>query len=400
MSLKFVVPEPYKDHMTSRAKLKPKYEKKEAWRAKRYRLSIPPVLSPTGKRQKLWFATPEEAEEAAEIYQNNRDNATAPLRLYKEWSLAAQITLPEVLKAGMDWWDARFKSVTFKTLVDETLAAKGHLSGLYHDRLQYVANQFESLNDKLVSDIAPLDLEPIFNKLRNRRATYNSAVRHLKVFFSYGKSLRYLQENPVSGRPIIGKAGKEVEVIPLSLVAPMLQDALDNERELLPYLIFGFFCGIRPGGELLELNWKQVDFEEEEITVTSKASKTWQTRHVKISDNAMAWLEAYRQAGGKTDASEPIVPFTKNQLRDKRRNSWKRISGGAEWVQDGMRHTFASHHYAMHKDVNEVCSQLGHTSPQMFNAHYRKGVKLKEAQEFWNIRPASNKPKLLQFPAA
>jgi integrase len=311
------------------------------------------------------------------------------------------VTLLELVKAGLDVFSARTKSVTFKVLVDETLGAKLHRSTFYAERLRYVAGQFASINDKLVSDITPVDLEPTFAELRSRPATYNSAVRHLKVFFSYGKAMRYLQENPLTGRSIIEKPGDEVEVIPHHLVEAMLADALVNQLDLLPYLVFGFFCGIRPTGELRKLYWRNVDWEEREITVTSKASKTWQTRHIKISDNAIAWLERYQELGGSVDPEKEIVPFTYYQQRDRRAECWERISQGADWVQDGMRHTFASNHYALHKDINLICLQLGHSSPKMLDAHYRKGVKPKEAEIFWQIYPPANlEKKVVAFAAA
>ena len=35
----------------------------------------------------------------------------------------------------------------------------------------------------------------------------------------------------------------------------MLEHAFENDLTLLPYLVFGFFAGIRPDGELQKLEW-------------------------------------------------------------------------------------------------------------------------------------------------
>lgn len=365
-------------------------------------LSIPPALSGTNKRQKLYFASREEAEEAAQVHETKRENFGGSLNvltslrmaeaanayaLLDESHLKDKVSLLECVKAGLEVLQSRSKSVSFAELVTQTLNAKEHRSPFYCDRLKYVAGQFDFLNHRLVSDITPLDLEPKFQELRNRPATHNSALRHLKAIFSHGESLHYLQRNPLNGRSVIEKAGGEVEVIPWPLTEKMLTDALLHDLELLPYLVFGFFCGIRPTGELCKLLWKHVDWEECEVTVISKASKTWQTRHVKISENALAWLHRYREAGGSVEPEEKIVPFTPYVLRDHRQECWGRISEGEQWVQDGMRHTFASNYYAAHKDIHTLCLMMGHSSPRMLDAHYRKGVKAKEAAKFWGIYP-------------
>jgi len=39
---------------------------------------------------------------------------------------------------------------------------------------------------------------------------------------------------------------KEVEIINNEHVKKMLEHALENDLELLPFLVLGFFCGIRP----------------------------------------------------------------------------------------------------------------------------------------------------------
>jgi len=54
----------------------------------------------------------------------------------------------------------------------------------------------------------------------------------------------------------------------------MLEMALVNDLDLLPYLVLGFFCGIRPVGELNLLQWSDVDFQNRSVTIRSTVSKT------------------------------------------------------------------------------------------------------------------------------
>jgi len=47
----------------------------------------------------------------------------------------------------------------------------------------------------------------------------------------------------------------------------MLNHALENDLQLVPFLVFGFFAGIRPKGELMKLRWPDVQPEASEIVI-------------------------------------------------------------------------------------------------------------------------------------
>ena len=107
-----------------------------------------------------------------------------------------------------------------------------------------------------------------------------------------------LTNNPVSRLDFVESPPEEVEVIPPEDVVTMLETALRNDFGLLPYLVLGFFCGIRPAGELPLLQWSDIDLDAKSVTMRSAVSKTKRRRFPEISENAIAWLEAYRQRGG------------------------------------------------------------------------------------------------------
>jgi len=84
-------------------------------------------------------------------------------------------------------------------------------------------------------------------------------MRHLRAFFNFGIKRGYLINNPLSRLDFIKPSPKEVEVVSPEDVARMLEMALRNDLGLLPYLALGFFCDIRPRGELTLLQWSDVD---------------------------------------------------------------------------------------------------------------------------------------------
>lgn len=54
----------------------------------------------------------------------------------------------------------------------------------------------------------------------------------------------------------------------------MIGHALKDDLDLLPYLVFGFFAGIRPDGELQKLEWDDVKLSSKEIVIRPEVSKT------------------------------------------------------------------------------------------------------------------------------
>ena len=167
----------------------------------------------------------------------------------------------------------------------------------------------------------------------------------------------------------------------------------------LPFLVLGFFAGIRPDGELQKLEWSDILFDESTIVIRPEVSKTNRRRFPRVSASAQSWLDEYKRGGGAMEGK--IVPFTSNILRTKRRANWLAAVGeNAKWIQQGMRHTFCSNWLALHKDVNELVLQSGHDSVDTMWRNYHKGVTEKEAKEFWAITPPKGAENVVPFATA
>jgi hypothetical protein len=120
---------------------------------------------------------------------------------------------------------------------------------------------------------------------------------------------------------------KEVEIIGNEHVAEMFMHALQNDLELLPFLVLGFYCGIRPDGELSQVLWRDVhlEYEKSEVIIRATVSKTRRMRTIELSANAVAWLKAYRLRGGNMEG--PIVRLKPYWLRTKRLANWEAAAG-------------------------------------------------------------------------
>jgi integrase len=310
--------------MPRKATLKPSEVKSRKARAlAAWCVNVPDELSDTGKRRQLFYQTKKEAEGECERLKARRDNfgnslsAMTPSRIaeaseaYKLLEQRhSQDSLLAIVRHYLAQRDLRTQSVSLGTLLEEYIATKSHRTKKYLAEINKVRGLVEGLVDRLVCDIAPEELE---GYLSRRRGAYRNAVmRYLRAIFNHGIKRGYLLDNPILKLDFAHRVRREVQTIPSPIVGKMLNHALENDLQLLPFLVFGFFAGIRPDGELQKLEWSDVLFDEKTIVIRPEVSKTNRRRFPKLSANAQSWLEAYRMRAGIMEGK--IVPFTSNIL--------------------------------------------------------------------------------------
>jgi integrase len=118
----------------------------------------------------------------------------------------------------------------------------------------------------------------------------NAELRLLRAVLNFGIKREYLDKNPLNRLEFADIERGEIEIIPARIVEAMLRDAASNEPSLLPFLVLGFYCGIRPVGELNKMVWSDVSLSEKLVTVRAEVSKTRTRRLIPLSENAIAWL--------------------------------------------------------------------------------------------------------------
>ena len=364
-------------------------------------LNIPANLSDTGKRRRLFFATERQASAEAERLKTRAHNFGASLGnltssqiieaadCYELLTPFPEARLKDAALHYRETLKARTKSVTYLELFNRYLAFKQNCSQKYLKELRITRDRFPSLHPLLVCDITAHEtLEPLLGPLRP--GSRNATMRYWRAVFHYGIKRGYLITNPVERLDFIASERREVEILEPDEITRLLKDALDNDLPLLPFLVLGFFCGIRPEGELLKLEWRDIDWRGREITIRPEVSKTKRRRFPKLSKNAIAWLNEYRLRGGTTEGK--VVVWGKENLRHHRLANRAR-AGVTRWPHQGMRHSFCSYWLALHKDVNELVLQSGHDDPNTMWRHYHKGTRRAEAVKFWTINPPHRQPR-------
>jgi integrase len=372
-------------------------------------VNVPAELSPTGKRQQLFFATKTEAKTSCEKLHARKDNFGISLSSMTASRVAAaaeaynlldphKIDLLDAVREHLKAVAQRSGSVTFGEVFDRFADLKKNKSVKYQQELRHAKATFSTLLGRLVCEISTEDLEPALNKLP--ASSRNAKMRRLRSVFNFAIKRGWLQlgASPIARLDFSEQKKKEVEVFATEEVERMLCAALENDIDLVPFFTLAVFCGIRPDGELQKLEWSDLKFEgKPQIVIRPEVSKINRRRFVDISMNAIAWIEAYRQSGGSTAGK--IVPFNRDVLRKKRRRN--RVSANiSRWIQDGLRHTFCSAWLAEHKDVNELVLQSGHTDPDTMWKHYHRAIPEAEAKKFWAIMPPVESENVIAFAQA
>ena len=119
---------------------------------------------------------------------------------------------------------------------------------------------------------------------------------------------------------------------------------------------------------------------------------------IEIELTLAKWLRWFIAKRGKQSGNVTPAEALRRRLRSIRKKA--KIT---QWIQDVMRHTYASNCLAVNYSVDRLRANLGHRSNDVLWRHYHKAVLRKDAEKFWNISPQnrksrSSKPSSAPFP--
>lgn len=149
----------------------------------------------------------------------------------------------------------------------------------------------------------------------------------------------------------------------------------------LGWFALALMAGIRPE-ECDRLTWSNVDLESGIVTVDAAASKVRRRRIVHLQPAAAAWMRLAKKLGA-------VLPLPHTTRRRQLRSVRKKL-GWDSWPKDILRHTCASYLMATWQDAGRVAAELGNSAGILLR-HYRELVTRKEADRFWNLRPAARR---------
>jgi integrase len=356
---------------------------------RQWKVELPARITPSGKRQRYFFDTRQDALNFCEEQRIRlRNHGTVGMSALGVGQLAQAATAFEALKphrvtlnAVVSDWIARRQasdaSIPFEAAMDAFMDW-GKRSPSYRCSIRQTRNRLRSLHGKLLNTITPADLTLAMDMMPG--SVRNFTIRILGGLFNFGIKRSYCAENPCKRLDLARREVVEIEIYTPAEVARILSVAQKHNPQLVPFLAVSFFCGLRRA-EALRLDWSAIDLHENFIKLPAAITKTRRGRHIEISENCKAWLAPHTIDTGR------VTPCTPDVLR-KRLAALKDVHQ-IRTIKHGARHSFASYWLAHHGDINQLCRFLGHDDPETTFKHYAKVATRREAEKFWAIVPKS-----------
>jgi integrase len=286
------------------------------------------------------------------------------------------VRIDDAINAHAATIERRNRSVTINKLVDEFIEnrrAKGK-SEIYIRDLRTRLRRFKSsMGHRITADITSGDVDHWIQSLNVGPQTQNNFRAVLSAMWTFAVRRGYAGTNVIQ---LVDKTSVVRDYIPTFSVEHLTRLLSAASPEYLPVLAIGAFAGLRPE-EITKLRWEDLDSNERTIRVNASSSKTRKKRFAEISDNLLAWLQPYAGRIG------PVAP---PNLQKSRRATMK-AAKIEKWPPDVLRHSFASAHYAFHRDPARTAVIMGHRDQNMLLTHYRDIMKPSEAARYWNLAP-------------
>jgi integrase len=234
------------------------------------------------------------------------------------------------------------------------------------------------LGERHVYDITEDECRRLLNEMNRSNTTKKQHWRYLNMFLLWCNKKGHIQHVPTASIKIKIKE-PEAHYYSVEQASKIMELAKSKYPELIAYYALCLFDGLRPT-EAESTEWKDIGFTTKEIFVAGLTPKD-DRRHF-MHDTCLEWLRYSRDLG------LPVIPIN---CQGKQRDFREEL--GIEWIQDGLRHTFATYYKALGHSLEKIRDHLGHTTSRITKTHYQRSIAKDEATKFWSILPAPEQVK-------
>jgi len=260
--------------------------------------------------------------------------------------------------------------------------------------IESVLKQFLSARDNpWTHEVTSQDIEGFLRGLRAkdrkskaRRKTWNNYRNALQGFFGWcafadvASDRPFIFENPVTSvRKFTARQVREEQQAKPATTSP--EDVLRLFRivsrcwngSMRRYYALLYFAGLRPGEieRMAGQEDKLINLATRTINIPAKVAKMGYERHVTITENLAAWLEA---------APAPAIPKNFDRMAKSLRKHF-------ELEHDEARHSFISYHVALHRSIGDAALQAGN-SESIVRRHYLNLHPREEGEQFFRVYPS------------
>ena len=312
-------------------------------------------------------------------YGKTLDDATDFFRSYleREKAKADSATVSALAKL----WQESKKSSARKTLRTGTLR-----------NIDETANTLTKIwGERRILEITNQDVGKYIDGINaSARRKYN-VCSLIGQFFNWCIKEKHTDLNPAKEIEIEIEAN-EPAILSIAESERLIHLVETDFRDLGRYVAICLFAGLRPTEAKL-LKFDLIHLTEKQITVQGQTSKVKESRNVNIEDTLAWWLAEFADE----PCHESYIVRQKNfrpRLEKLRVAAGYKLAGANEnatgWVEDILRHTFASFWLAKYKERGKLAEEMG-TSLKMIKQHYKNVVKTSDCNRFWGIKPTKIK---------
>ena len=260
------------------------------------------------------------------------------------------------------------------------LETKRHLRPESFSDIRYLGNRLLKANPELAarnfSELSVSECEEWINEAFSTPPQFNKARAMLHGLFEFALRREWCDKNPIKRIARRKVVEKEIQPLKLSETRRLIKTAQKESPSCGVAAALLVYTGIRPR-EVVRLTWRDIDTEENTITIRSQCSKTGGVRQVEIPPVLNKLLNA-----NKAESNSPICPPNwQRRWRKIRDNSGFR----GRWVCDVLRHTYASFHAKRYSDLPRLQLNMGHRDQSLLRSRYinMRGISKQSAYEFW-----------------
>lgn len=261
------------------------------------------------------------------------------------------------------------------------LEYKRHLRKDSFNDIRYLGNRLLRTNPELgkrnFSELSVSECEEWLNAAFHTNQQFNKARTMLHGLFEFALRREWCDKNPIKRIERKKVVEKEIQPLKLAETKRLIKTAQNESPVYAVVAALLVYTGIRPR-EVRRLTWCDIDTEEKTITVRSQCSKTGGVRQVEIPPVLNRLLITH-----KSQNTSHICP-TDWQRR------WRKIRDNSgfrgRWVQDVLRHTYASFHAKNYADLPRLQLNMGHRDLSLLRSRYinMHGISRIEAKSFFN----------------
>ena len=301
------------------------------------------------------------------------------------------VPLDRAVKAYLKTNPAETKEIRIPELVEEFLSKNDTSvnSSAQKITIRTLLKRFASKISKPISLVTPHDIDEYLSD-----PTYAPRSRHnqrssIIVLFNYARRKGYLSDE----RKHAAEKSEEIKFKkpPIEIYSTEQAEAMLSlcDKNLVPFLAIGLFAGIR-SAEIARLKWENIDWVGGNIRLDREITKTNQSRLAPLMPNLAEWLAPYKGMKGN------ILISMKTRYPTNLVSPWLASQDNpklpSKWIDNGMRHSFASYHLAYTQNAAQTALACGHSVGMLLGTYKTitiNGESLNQevAKKYFEIRP-------------